>query len=121
MNSLSWFLYAVDVFASLEVISEITLIVCLTGLLMLPLIVSTAPRAKEDKEGFHNKCKKIAKTTFKFVAIPALVAVVLVPSPRTMYLMLGSEVGEEVAMSETAKRVQDAVNKKLDEYLGGEK
>ncbi len=42
---------------------------------------------------------------------------IIVPSTKTMYLIAGSEIGEGIVVSETGKRVQEAINKKLDEYL----
>jgi len=62
-------------------------------------------------EGVFNK-----KTLFFFIFVICLE--IIIPSTKTMYLIMGSEVGEEVIKSETGQRVQDAINKKLDEYLG---
>ena len=128
MNNISWFLYAVDVIDSLgdmiSFIAGMTLILFLVTALVagiakiVILNYSSLENAGEKSIVlfFSNLLNK--KTLFFFIFIFALEG--LIPTQKTMYLIMGSEVGEEVVNSETGQRVQDAINKKLDEYLGDE-
>lgn len=141
MNSISWFLYAVDVMSSVDKIANIVLFLSFIGT-VISVIFNIVMRVERTSQKEKNKrwqeqykkdlydAKELATTAeffelsgrlFKMCAITlgvSLILSVFVPQTRTMYLMLGSEVGEEVVMSETGQRVQDAINKKLDEYLG---
>ena len=53
-------------------------------------------------------------------AIAALVAIaVLTPSSQTLYLIAGSEIGEQVVMSEDARAIYDDVRAVLRSYAQG--
>ena len=114
MNNLSWFLYAVDVLGSLGAIANMAIFVACVAVAVL-IVSKTIHSSEYDPKEFKPFIK--IKTLIKAISIVALIAIA-VPSTKTMYLILGSEIGEEVIQSETAKKVHDAVNKKLDEYLG---
>lgn len=107
MNNLSWFLYAVDTITNVGIVLKIAAI-CLGA----PVIISGIGTFSYD-----HVASKVFPIMLK-IFIPILILAVLMPSERTIYFILGSEIGEEVTQSETAKKVHDAVNKKLDEYLG---
>jgi hypothetical protein len=53
---------------------------------------------------------------FKRLTVCFLV-LILVPSPKTAYMMLGANLGKEAIQSETAQKIQKIVSIKLDEYL----
>lgn len=116
MNSLSWFLYAVDVVGDLG--SLLWLILVTSGLgLAFTCFVLFATRTdfspRTDDWTLWNKVLK------RFLVVLSITSplYVLTPSEKTMYLILGSELGEEVVNSEVGQKVYDTVNKKLDEYL----
>lgn len=116
MNNISWFLYVVDVLGSLSKILSVLTIglftVYIIGWFLYALIGDL-----EFNEGQGSRWKSNLKTVLVVLMI-AVPLSIITPNQKTLYLILGSEVGEQVAMSETGKRVQDAINKKLDEYLG---
>lgn len=66
-----------------------------------------------------NTRNKLAIATF----ITAIVSALL-PNERTMYMMLGARAGVGALQSETASKIRQIIDKKLDEYvqqLGGDK
>lgn len=60
--------------------------------------------------------KKVWKITVAAGLILLLVAG-LIPNQKTMYLMAGGYLGQNVLMSDTAKRMKDIVDTYLDEQL----
>jgi hypothetical protein len=122
MNKLSWFLYAVDVVGSLREFLVAAFIIVFIGILLTlvfgHMVIDTSQYGDE-KKASH---KKLNEALIKPIVVAMLISffTVFIPSQKTMYLILGSEVGESVVMSETGQRVQDAINKRLDEYLSEE-
>jgi len=123
MNSISWFLYAVDVLGGISKIVEI-LGFCVgvgTVLYLIAMAVIHVDIYDDDKQKIHiAQVWKQLKINIKIFLIASLIGAVI-PSSKTMYLIMGSEVSEEIVTSETGQRVQDAINKKLDEYLSDER
>lgn len=137
MNNISWFLYAVDVLGNIHAISILIVIGSIVGLIIafftnLNSLQQQQRYEKKSKDNNNDRdyqewaddhgrtasaCQKFI-SFFKYVLPIVAIFAVFTPTQKTMYLMLGSEVGEEVVNSETGRRVQDAINKKLDEYLG---
>lgn len=111
MNNSSWFLYTVDVMGDIEALLVFCLLAVLGWYGVLKGILSGdgPDEYYRNRENFNQMPAKILILCLLIVAMP---------STKTMYLIMGSEVGEHVVMSETGQRVQDAINKKLDEYLG---
>lgn len=125
MNSLSWFLYIVDVVGSLGGALSF-----FTGFMFIAVLTfalyGAANRSFSQSYPELASSKKeavIAKNVFaslpKYIKITIVMVLfdTLIPSTRTLYMIAGSEFSEDAIMSETGKRVQDAINKKLDEYL----
>lgn len=120
MNKLSWFLYSIDLMSSLkEVIPILTLVFGFLYVLAFFITIAvTNARIRGTDDNLT--CYGVTLSKLKTVIITLVTLTSLycfIPKEKTMYLMLGSEVGEQLVKSETAKRVYDAVNKKLDEYL----
>lgn len=113
MNNISWFLYAVDVISSLPAFFGIIIV----GLIVLSVARVINADVECDEEGMKAVKHSFFKSYLPIIIICSVV-IVIIPSAKTMYLIMGSEVGEHVVISETGQRVQDAINKKLDEYLG---
>ena len=140
MNDISWFLYAVDLLGGLSDFS-IAASICsafIGGGGLIAFFISRADikhakirnvewqaKYKEDYaepseietmskiEALGLRTLRVCIYTFCGFVFLSLI----IPSPKTMYLILGSEVGETAITSETGQRVHDAINKKLDEYL----
>lgn len=125
MNGLSWFLYAADMIESLGNKVSIVLFMLIIGIVVAyltakanqswSLIHPDSDGSKKEAALASTILTNISKYIKIFIFL--LVVQVILPSERTMYLILGSESVELASMSETGKRVQDAINKKLDEYL----
>lgn len=116
MNSLSWFLYVIDVVGTVSGI--FTFLTFASAIVALITLIMAVPLMETgDFEGATAVVwrKILIRSVVIFSIFFPLSAVT--PSQKTMYLILGSEIGEDVVMSETAKRVRQAVNMKLDEYL----
>lgn len=126
MNNISWFLYWVDVVGSLGtiigIIGVVGSVLFIVSLLIGAMMKSSSTVCPECESSKREAARAKAifklvnkKTLFIFGVIFFLEA--FIPSTKTMYLIMGSEVGEEIVSSQTGQRVQDAINKKLDEYL----
>lgn len=61
------------------------------------------------------KMKWIKKPAAAVIIIGVIVS--LIPTEKTMYLMLAGFAGQKVVQSEAADKVVQIINKKLDEYL----
>ena len=131
MNNLSWFLYAVDVIESIGLllnhiviwsfimaIISIIVAVSMINVKKQYIIIENADEIMEINKMGKNILSFVKKSIKPFFIVLAVST--FFPSEKTMYLMLGSEIGEKVIQSETSKRVYDILNKKLDEYLSVE-
>ena len=126
MNDLSWFLYLADV---IPPIGHARMFIGVGSVLFMFAVTGAASMDADLAEKYPNVSKKEAARAdvafsflkrghrWAFIIIIMLVGA-LIPSQKAMYLIMGSEISEEVINSETGKRVQKAINKKLDEYLG---
>ena len=140
MNDLSWFLYAIDLVNVIGALSAVVMVASLTLYVMFCVarhegkgdvermarnytqwkdddekkkLVDEVEKITNNQKSYSKWCK-VSMTT----ALIAAFLFITMPSSKTMYLILGSEIGEEAINSETGKRVQNVINKKLDEYLG---
>ena len=112
MNNLSWFLYAVDLLGNLQGFFGWAAV--LLGI-FIPFILCVMINETWDDDK-KPKLWRYLRTSVVSGVIFCLLAIVI-PSQKTMYLILGSEVGQKVIQSDTGKKVFDVINKKLDEYL----
>ena len=127
MNSLSWFLYLVDVFgnvgwmfATLFIIGCIMMFITLAGCILSPDKKDSYGNPVKDYEEKSEAHWKAWKKWLKFslwVFFTSFFLSALTPSEKTMYLILGSEAAEEAVDSETGRRIQRIINEKLDDYL----
>lgn len=68
----------------------------------------------------HKKEYPFQKTWGKWCTIGSIVLTLiatLLPSEKTIYLMLGAYTGQKIIQSETAGKVLEIVNLKIDDYL----
>lgn len=121
MNDLSIFIYLAAVF---ETIRDLSFPVFFFGALICAGFVVgyfiagdkdfvSLKGHREEKQAFFVTC---LKNTLIGIGIYTL-SYLFVPSKETMYLMLGSEVGEELILSEEAGKVRDIINQELDTLL----
>ena len=109
MNDLSWTLYFVDVFSSANKFLWFGFFVTVAvGVFYFLFWLNS----ESDGEKLSSSLKLLLK-----VEILLALFIIIVPSEKTLYLILGSEIGEEVVSSDTGQNVLDAINKKIEEYL----
>lgn len=114
MNSLSLFLYFVDVLISLSYLLHAVSMVGIA--IFTAFVIGTAITCGDFLP--HDRSILIKKIKpFAYALGIVMLLNVVIPSERTMYLILGSELGEEMITSETGQRVFDVVNKRLEEYI----
>lgn len=115
MNNLSWFLYLVDV---LNGLLGLVIFISVVGF-PITVFFQDCRLHRDDPDANQPMCSDLGKHAGKVTSIwfLSIFLAIIIPAEKTMYYILGSEMSEEVLTSETAKRVYDAVNKKLDEYL----
>lgn len=126
MNSMSWFLYLADV---IPPIGTALMFVAVGSMIFMFAVAGAAVMNDDLATKYPSVSKKEAAEAdvafsflkqgkwWAFIIIIMLVGT-LIPSQKAMYLIMGSEVGEAAIASEPGQRVQDLINKKLDEYLG---
>ncbi|MEE8045057.1 MAG: hypothetical protein V3T32_08015 [Thermodesulfobacteriota bacterium] len=115
MNSVSWFLYAVDVLSSSNIIATILLFGTAIGFGFSLFWAKTNKGFGEKDKDYINGLN--GARNFKKPFFILLFLVPLLPSERTLYLIMGSEISETVMTSDIGKKVSSAIDKKLDEYL----
>lgn len=127
MNSLSIFLYLIDVLDGVADFAAFMAIISFVASLLgaaIFIVATSEANKKHRSDEQREEDRKLAKSSKPWLKRAILtffivsVIVLLIPSQKTMYLIMGSEVSQEIINSETGKRVQNAINKKLDEYLG---
>lgn len=115
MNTLSLYVYLIDVFASLKPTFYVFAFMSIIGAFFFGVVSDTAPSSEKEY---------LIKYAKRFIfAIPILlVLAALVPNRDTMYLMAASEVGEEVIMNpevaETMGKVKTILDQELDRIIG---
>lgn len=113
MNSLTWFLYLADVLVSLRVLFMIGSLVGTIAFAIL--IIGAMCYAADNRKPFQ---WKIFWVTPLWIFI--LLGAVIIPSQKTMYLMMGSEVTEMAATSEVGQEVltttKEIILQKLKEF-----
>lgn len=112
MNSLSWFIYFIDIANGLLGMAIIGAFATVVWYALAKGVIFHAKETTEEYYGNKDNFKHAPKWFFLCIFMA-----VAIPSERTLYMILGSELGEEAVASDTGKRVFDAVNKKLDEYI----
>lgn len=112
MNSLTWTLYLIGVLPNISGVFVTLAVLLVTGWTMM-IVAHWASEGEVSKPKF---------LLLIWAAVFSLIGAVI-PSENTMYLMLASEVGEQVATTETGEKVlteiQDIVTLKLAEIKEG--
>jgi hypothetical protein len=116
MNDLSWFLIFVDVYGNfrifLEISTAIVFFYCLVKCVFSFMVLQDHLREEEEKQ-----MQKWLYSKPKFVVLAfVILSQVVMPSKQTIYLVAGSELGEEVLMSEEGKKIKSLVRDQINRY-----
>ena len=111
--SIEAILYLISVFDSLTFVTAVIVVVFLVSLVPCGIIVANCLEDYSDQTRLRKAVAWYLRRAV-IVFIPALILLVLVPSERTMYLMMGSHY---LSQSGIPSKVEAVLSKKLDEYL----
>ena len=122
MDLITW-LYLIDVASNIAVVLIVGAVLLLAALIIN--IIIYMGRAVDTVNRDYAKETNIISLKYIKTILPILCTVViiasLIPSQKTMYLMLGATTAEKIAENPTIKdtgaKVLEIVNRKLDEYL----
>lgn len=115
MNSISWFLYLAETIGTINVVSGIFLFLSISATCICGIIYANTYDCSR-----HEGLTRFAKSwgeRFSYLSVGLLFLTILVPSQKTLYLILASEAGEEVVTSDTGQKALNVINQKLDEML----
>lgn len=107
MNTLSLFIYLASIMNKVE-----AFFITFGTIGILIGFIVTAISLTEKIEYLKKYGKILLIMGFTFLPLG-----VLIPDRDSIYLILASEAGEELARTETAKKVYEVLNKRLDEML----
>lgn len=110
MNSMSWFLYAIDLINNVSVAA--TIIFICTAIAMGLYAVACAV----EHDGLTDNYKRIFPKAAGLFGIAMAVAVIL-PSKSTMYAIAASEVGERVVKSDAVQGIAGDATKALHQWI----
>lgn len=99
MNSLSWFFYFSDIFASLKTTAALGVFVGVC------LLICTPPKGVAIFGPDHKFASGMLMFWPWFVTIVALALVIFIPAKETMYLIASSQIGEQVSQLEEVKKL----------------
>lgn len=129
MNSLSWLIYLADIVGSITLMLKIALVLAVP-IMVVALGVKVFDHGQgmiwtgETREGKQASAEvrrgiasRILKTGAR-AAIPAVIALAVIPSSGTIYAIAASEMGETVLSSETGSKAVQALNSWLDRQIG---
>lgn len=119
MNSLSWFLYWIDVLNSLN-----SVLVTASVLLMLSLIATWIFCSIAISDEHDTKTKSTLRQSrrewswrFTLIAIACAVIACFMPSKNTMYAIAASQAGEQIVKSEAVQGMATDAQKALQQWI----
>lgn len=113
MNSVSWFLYFIDVFDNVRVGFQIVAFISFLGVLFLFIGVAiTEGEISEDALAI----KRALKVTLAVGGISFLV-LMPIPSKNTLYAIAASEVGEKIVKNESVQEITSDATKALHQWI----
>lgn len=118
MNSFSWFLYWIDVVASISVILTAASVLFLIAL--IALWIACAFRIEAGSREEKDKTRQIrAAWTWRFAIMAGAMSFVasFMPSKGTMYAIAASQVGEQVVHSEEIRGMASDAQKALQRWI----
>lgn len=125
---LAFVLYFGEMFDKVNIISCAILILTIT-FLVIASIVSLANQESRDRfTGQPNEYRETFNKFFKILKYPLIASLLftcLIPSSKTVYMMVAAKVGQDIATSPKAKelggKLYQLINQKLDEQLSKKK
>lgn len=131
MNSLSWFLYSIDLFSNISILAQVAalaLVICFVAMVIAGSVMrsdSYDSDAAVSGEKLHKAALRKVLPTIVIVSIVAC----LIPTKETMYMIGASQIGEQiVALEEVqsmggevgslAKETVTLLRKKVQEATG---
>jgi hypothetical protein len=123
MNSLSLFLYLIDVLASLHTFLLFATFggpIFLGGSVLVCAINVDLSCDDDAKEWWHQKGAAASKLFLRYAWVIALVGgllATLIPSKNTMYAIAASEIGEKIATNEAVQGIAGDATKALQQWI----
>ncbi len=112
--SLEWILYLVGVLGALTFVLGASFCCLLVALIVSAMIFFDC------YESTATKVRRFWRWSVP-LAVTLLVALVFLPSERTLAMIAGAHYGKEAVASETGQKVRKLLEQKLDELLAGAK
>lgn len=103
MNSLSWFLYFIQIADVIRSLAEGVMVITFIAIIIWLLISGVA--AAEDEFDIWNGLKGFLRGYAILIFLLAGMVTIFVPSRQTLLLIAGSEIGERVVKSEDVRSV----------------
>lgn len=119
MNSLSWFLYWIDVLGSLSAILSVGSVLLIVALIATWIICGLGIEDIHDNNARLAIRKERRAWTWRFAIMSASCAVIasFMPSKGTMYAIAASQVGEQVVKSEAVQGMASDAQKALQQWI----
>lgn len=119
MNGLSILIYLANIVGKVEsVMTAIIVTACIIGgISIFVLLVSSAESKSETAKEIRDNIFSFWKKYLFPVVIATTILWIVVPSERTIYMVAGSEITQELIDSETGRKVFELVDRKLDEFI----
>lgn len=116
---LALFVYFAGIVSKLSTMLVITSLIGLAGIVIYLIVVggilSSYTNRGPDKKTFSDYFPNLRKLIIGVFCLGVVTA--MIPSEKTMYLMLAGYTTQQVVQSETGDKVVKVINAKLDEYL----
>lgn len=120
--NIAFCLYLADLCKSIQTVCLIYIVAVVIILVIGFFLFAAAVDSHDDETS--TAIVKVARTKLKLILIPALMALIIfciTPARNTIYLMIGANAAQELAVSETGQKVMKAINIKLDEIISQNK
>ena len=121
MNELSFLIYLIDVFNSINSFTGVMSFIAIISFIIVSFLTTVSLYCYQAQDTDENLAAYNAfQRGLKYIIVVCFIVVplnILVPNQNTMYMIAASEVGEEVIMSPEIDKVRTIINEKLDEIL----
>lgn len=107
MNSLSWLIYVADIVGNIKVIGALIIIMMIASSIMFLMSFPWESDCYGDDVELPRRARKISAKVFILCIIGTILSI-FIPSSKTIWLIAGSEIGENVlAKPETQEVLGD--------------
>jgi len=115
MNSLSWFLYAIDVIGNLKILAFMVFLIFIAILIgtivAIPMTEGDCLDEKSRPTWYKFFWRSIAASSVTFLVFTTL------PSRNTMYAIAASQVGEQIVKNEAVQGMASDATKALQQWI----